>query len=254
MPSGRQPRPRRCCPQGKGCSLRRRSGPVDRKLLRARPCGEAGLALLAAGRPAWQRKPCREASAVRRPSLRRQRTAYDRGQFARAVCFACDACSAAAGGRPGAQGVGQRQQVSHRLRQDRGRCPPVAHLFRILQRHRREEGAPVVTHHFCAQFGLIGFERLREQAATVERVFAQHAVAPAVDGRHGRLVHPLGREAQGAGAGKPLGLRIVGTQVVQQVFAMRHRAHRGRVREERHPPPRPAVPGCGRAVPWWRPR
>jgi hypothetical protein len=63
-------------------------------------------------------------------------------------------------------------------------------------------------------------------------MLAQHAVAPAVDGGHRRLVHPFGRQPQRARAGQPLRGRIASAQVVQQVFARRPGRHGPRVREE----------------------
>ena len=56
--------------------------------------------------------------------------------------------------------------------------------------------APVVAHGLVAQGGLVGLQFFVEQAAAVEGVFTQHALAPGVDGEDGRVVHALGRHRQ----------------------------------------------------------
>jgi hypothetical protein len=50
---------------------------------------------------------------------------------------------------------------------------------------------------------VVGFQGLGEQAAAVEGVLAQHALAPAVDGRYRGFVHPLHGDFQAAGAARP---------------------------------------------------
>ena len=75
---------------------------------------------------------------------------------------------------------------------------------------------PVVAHHFGKQLAVVGFQGLAEQAAAVEGVLAQHALAPAVNGRHRRLVHPLRGQLQAPGALRPFGGGEVGLQGRQQ--------------------------------------
>ena len=96
------------------------------------------------------------------------------------------------------------------------RAPPAAHLAGGVGVQRVHEAAPVVAHHFGQQIGLVGLEALGEQAVAVEGVLAQHAVAPAVDGGHGGLVHPLGGQLQLAGAGGPALRRVGVAQLPEQ--------------------------------------
>ena len=73
--------------------------------------------------------------------------------------------------------------------------------------------APVVAHGLGQQFALVVDGVLHEGVTAVERVLAQHALAPAVDGVHRGLVHPLRGQfqlARGAGAGFRVG--VIGDQ------------------------------------------
>ena len=79
---------------------------------------------------------------------------------------------------------------------------------------------PIIAHHFGQQFAVIGLKRLAEQTAAVEGMLTQHALAPAVDGGHGCLVHPLRRQLQTAGALVPLRLGEVTAQFAQQIIAL----------------------------------
>ena len=63
---------------------------------------------------------------------------------------------------------------------------------------------------------MVGFQGLCEQATTVERVFAQHALAPTVDRRNRRFIHPLRGDVQAIGTGRPLLRIIVLAQVCDQ--------------------------------------
>ena len=54
---------------------------------------------------------------------------------------------------------------------------------------------------------MIGFQGLSEQAAAVERMLAQHALTPAVDGRDRGFIHPLRSDIEAIGTAGPL-LRI----------------------------------------------
>ena len=81
--------------------------------------------------------------------------------------------------------------------------------------------APVVLRRLDLHRAFVGGEFLVEQATAVERVLAQHALAPGVDGVHGRVVHALGRQAQpprGAAAGRAF--RVVGQQIDQEGVAV----------------------------------
>jgi len=51
--------------------------------------------------------------------------------------------------------------------------------------------APVVAHRLGQQRAFVAVHLLHQRMAAVERVLAQHALAPAVDGEHRCLVHPL---------------------------------------------------------------
>lgn len=63
---------------------------------------------------------------------------------------------------------------------------------------------------------MVGFQGLGEQAATVEGMLAEHALAPAMDGRYRRFVHPLHSDFQAAGTPRPGLLWIIVTQLMQQ--------------------------------------
>ena len=78
-------------------------------------------------------------------------------------------------------------------------------LQAVHRRHRQavDVFAPIVLHGFGEQSAVVGHQFFVPQAAAVKRVFAQHALAPGVDGEHGRVVHGVGRHGQaprGAGA------------------------------------------------------
>ncbi|MNZ54156.1 hypothetical protein D3C78_720500 [compost metagenome] len=114
-----------------------------------------------------------------------------------------------------------RQQRLQRAGQRLGAGPAVRHGIRRTAGERVEVAPPVVAHGFGEQFALVGGEVLGEQAAAVEGVLAQHAVAPAVDGRDGGLVHPFGGEAQQARAAGPAFGGIAVAQVHQQAVVLR---------------------------------
>ena len=84
-------------------------------------------------------------------------------------------------------------------------------------RQRVELGAPVVACGLGQQRGLVAGELFIEQAAGVERMLAQHALAPGVDGVHRRVVHALGRHRKtpGCGLARRAGW-VVGQQAGQQ--------------------------------------
>lgn len=82
--------------------------------------------------------------------------------------------------------------------------------------HPIAEAPPVIAHDLAQQLAVVGFQGLGEQASAVEGMLAQHALAPAMDGRYRSLVHPLHGDFQPAGATRPVLLWVIVTQLVQQ--------------------------------------
>ncbi|MNQ86250.1 hypothetical protein D3C85_1014380 [compost metagenome] len=68
---------------------------------------------------------------------------------------------------------------------------------------------------------MIGFQCLGKQTATVKCVFAQHALAPTVNGRDSSLIHPLGRNIQTICATGPLLGRVLFAQLGDQAIGCR---------------------------------
>ena len=99
--------------------------------------------------------------------------------------------------RAGEQAADPRQQRC-------GATPITAHPVQRVTLHRVAKQSPVIAQHFAKQIAVIGFQRLREQAAAVERVLTQHALTPAVNGRDGSFVHPLRGDIEAVGAARPL--------------------------------------------------
>ena len=126
------------------------------------------------------------------------------------------------------KGLGPGEQLLQRQAKIFGRGPPAGHHGGLGVVQRVQEVAPPVAHHLVLQRTLVGLQRLQEQAVAVEGVFAQHALAPAVDGGHGGLVHPLGGQAQRARLGGPLRTRERCSQVVQHIVAWRALGHLAR--------------------------
>ncbi|MNU95674.1 hypothetical protein D3C71_856960 [compost metagenome] len=94
---------------------------------------------------------------------------------------------------------------SANARQQRRRATPIAtHPIQRIALHRVTEQTPVVAQDFTEQIAVIGFQGLGKQAATVERVLAQHALAPTVNRRNGSFIHPLRGNVQSIGAAGPL--------------------------------------------------
>ena len=75
--------------------------------------------------------------------------------------------------------------------------------------------APVIPRHVGQQLAVVGLQLLGEQAAAVEGMLAQHALAPAVNGRDRCLIHPLGGDIQASGARGMIFLGIIGQQGLQ---------------------------------------
>ncbi len=91
-----------------------------------------------------------------------------------------------------AQAQGIVNQIANTLAQVPGGFPVAQGLVHQRRRQRIDKGAPVIPGDLVQQFALVGFEGEFEQAAAVEGVLAEHAVAETVDGRYRRLVHPFG--------------------------------------------------------------
>ena len=132
------------------------------------------------------------------------------------------------------------------------RFPPFSHARYVVRAERVHERAPIVAHCLVEQLARIGLQGLAEQASAVEGVFAQHAVAPAMDGRNRGLVHRLSGELQTAGAGGPLRGRVVGAQCMQQFVSRRLRTDVCRIGLEsgcgfRKSPPNPVPQLLGRS-------
>ncbi|MNZ35004.1 hypothetical protein D3C78_523930 [compost metagenome] len=102
-------------------------------------------------------------------------------------------------------------------RQQRIRADPVtAHPGQGVTVHAVAKTSPVIAHDLAEQLAVIGFQGLGEQAAAVKCMLTQHALTPAVNGRHRRLIHPLRSYIQTVGAGWPYVLWIIVTQLLQQ--------------------------------------
>ena len=93
-------------------------------------------------------------------------------------------------------GQGHGHQGAHVLFQCGHIAPNAQHLCHQGCAHGVELLTPVVLHRFKAQPGFVAHQVFFKQAAAVERVSAQHALAPGVDGVHGRVVHRLRRQRQ----------------------------------------------------------
>ena len=117
----------------------------------------------------------------------------------------------------GAAGHGLRQQLAGVVGQCLDAAPGGQRRVPGRARQRVDLGPPVVAGGLVGHGALVGVEFFVEQAAAVEGVLAQHALAPGVDGVHRRVVHALGGQAQpprgGAARG---GLGVVGQQIGQK--------------------------------------
>ena len=111
--------------------------------------------------------------------------------------------------------------AAHRL----GIGPLAVQQLQRGHRQRIDLAAPDIEHRLLQQLGLVGDQLLGEQAAAVEGMLAQRALAPGVDGVHRRLVHALGRQRQpmrGARAGRLVGA-VGGQRLHEGVAAGRQR-------------------------------
>ncbi|MNF84352.1 hypothetical protein D3C84_667090 [compost metagenome] len=119
------------------------------------------------------------------------------------------------------------EQATYSRQQCRRAAPVAANPIQRIALHRVAEHSPVIAQDLAQQIAVIGFQGLGEQAATVERVLAQHALAPTVDGRNGGFVHPLGGDIQAVCAAGPL----LGQVLIAQLGNQRVRC-RGFLAEE----------------------
>ncbi|MNI02207.1 hypothetical protein D3C73_550730 [compost metagenome] len=107
-------------------------------------------------------------------------------------------------------------------RQQRRRTAPIAaHPIQRITLHRVAEQPPVIAQDLPQQIAVVGFQGLGKQAAAVEGVLAQHALAPTVDSRHCCLVHPLGGDIQAVCAPGPLLGQVLITQLGNQAVGGR---------------------------------
>ena len=94
----------------------------------------------------------------------------------------------------------------------------------LIGRQRIALLSPVVLNRLGQERGLVGDQLLVEQAAAIEGVLAQHALAPGIDGVDGRLVHPLGGHGQPPGGLHPRRfIRVVRDQGAEEVVFRRGR-------------------------------
>jgi hypothetical protein len=170
-----------------------------------------------------------------------------------ASCACCLRCTSAIStpsdrrARRRADDVGAFDQFAHRLfsaptspQQDSSASSERVERIDLL--------APVIVRRIFEQRLLVAHQFFVEQAAAVEGVLAQHALAPGVDGEDGRFVHRLRRQLQ---AVRSLLLRaVIGIgfqQRVEIVVALLAPRACGSTR-----PPPPAVRARGWTARAWR--
>ena len=120
--------------------------------------------------------------------------------------------------------VALAQQVAHVLVQRGLVAPDLQQFPQRLFRQRIAFAPPVVLHRLGQQGLLVGDQFLVEQAAAVEGMFAQHALAPGIDGVHAGLVHALGGHRQLPGRLVAcLLVGVVGQQALQERVGGRRR-------------------------------
>ena len=116
-----------------------------------------------------------------------------------------------------------RQQAAHVGGQLRHPGPLGQHGSQRIAVQRIDLGAPGIACRLGQQAALVGAQLFIEQAATVEGMLAQHALAPGVDGVNRRFVHGLGRRGQAPGGLGTLGTCRVGDQQALQQAVLRRR-------------------------------
>jgi len=97
--------------------------------------------------------------------------------------------------------------------------PHRSDLRHLLRTQRVQLLAPVVLHRLQTQRRFVGQQAFLKQVAAVERVFAQHALAPGIDRVDRRLVHGLRGQGQAVcGLFAGLALGVVGQQGFQKIL------------------------------------
>ena len=115
------------------------------------------------------------------------------------------------------RGRGLRGQGAHVGHQRFHIAPDGQHLLQRRGVQRVAALAPVVLGGFGAQGFFVGYQCFVKQTAAVKSVFAQHALAPGVDGVDGGFVHALGGVVQRPGGlAARLAFGVVGQQHSQK--------------------------------------
>ncbi|OIQ74680.1 hypothetical protein GALL_436630 [mine drainage metagenome] len=95
--------------------------------------------------------------------------------------------------------------------------PDLQHGIEFVRRERIHLLPPEIAHRLRSELAFIGEQFLVEQAAAVERMLAQHALAPGVDGEYRCLVHRLRRHRQTPGRRQPcLALDVIVDQALEK--------------------------------------
>ena len=117
--------------------------------------------------------------------------------------------------------VGRRQRAQQRAQgigQGVRRWPVAGQQGKLGIGQGVNKSAPVVAHCFVVALAVVLIQGFVKQIAAVQRVFAQHAQAPAVDGGNRRVVEQIGRQRQADG--RLLAAQaVVGVQAGQQAPA-----------------------------------
>ncbi len=118
-------------------------------------------------------------------------------------------------------GLGCAQPRFHLALQRADVRPHLEHAVQRRARKRIDLLPPEVAHGLRGEFAFVGHQIFVEGMTAVEGVFAQHALAPGVDGEHGRVIHRLRRHRQAPGGGLPRTSRRIAVQQARQKFIIR---------------------------------
>ena len=77
--------------------------------------------------------------------------------------------------------------------------PDAQNFFQQLTRQRITLLAPVVLRGFHLALAFIGLQRFIKQVAAIKSMFAQHALAPGINGVNGSVIHALRRHVEPPG-------------------------------------------------------
>ena len=116
---------------------------------------------------------------------------------------------------------GFTQQRLHVFDQRMHAGPDLEHFLQHLAGKRVALLTPVVLRGFGLALAFIGFQRFVKQIAAVKRMFAQHALAPGIDGVNGCIVHALRGHIQTPGGSVALIARRIGVAQITQKLVMR---------------------------------